>query len=105
MASQQDLQKVRQIVLAGLHAYPVKVLLFGSHATGRATRTSDIDVAVLPQHELPVGLLSQLREELEKSNVPYRVDLVDLPERTKTFVKGSCGRGLNGTIEGKAESC
>jgi predicted nucleotidyltransferase len=95
MASQQDLQKVRQIVLAGLHAYPVKVLLFGSHATGRATRTSDIDVAVLPQHELPVGLLSQLREELEKSNVPYRVDLVDLARTDENF----CQRVLREGIE------
>ena len=85
MASQQDLQKVRQIVLAGLQKYPVHVLLFGSHATGRAGRTSAIDVAILPQEKLPVGLLSQLREQLEGSNVPYRVDLVDLTETDEKF--------------------
>lgn len=85
MASQQDLHKVRQIVLAGLQEYPVHVLLFGSHATGRAGRASDIDVAILPQEKLPVGLLSQLREQLEDSNVPYRVDLVDLTETDETF--------------------
>lgn len=85
MASQHDLQVVRQIVLTGLQEYPVEVLLFGSHATGRAGRTSDIDVAILPQEKLPVGLLSQLREQLESSNVPYRVDLVDLTETDETF--------------------
>ena len=74
----QAIQEVRQIVLQGLKGYQVEVYLFGSRATGQAGAASDIDVAVNPLKTLPIGLLSRIRQELEESNVPYRVDLVDL---------------------------
>ncbi len=85
MASEQDLQQVRQIIMSRLRDHPARVFLFGSHATGRAVRTSDIDVAVLPEGELPAGLLSRIREEIENSNVPYQVDLIDLSQTDEAF--------------------
>lgn len=85
MASEQDLSKIRQIIMAALGEYPVQVFLFGSHAAGHAVRASDIDVAVLPQEPLPAGLLSRIREEIENSNVPYPVDLVDLSQTDAPF--------------------
>lgn len=94
MASEQDLLKVRQIVLATLGPYPVRVFLFGSHATGRAAGASDIDVAVLPEGELPAGLISRIREELEESSVPYRVDLVDLSKTDKIFRRRVLKEGI-----------
>ncbi len=80
MASEQDLESIKKIILARLRKYPARIFLFGSHATGRAARASDIDVAVLPEGALPAGLLSGIREEIENSNVPYPVDLVDLSQ-------------------------
>ena len=74
----QIIRQVRKIVLQGLKRYPVEVYLFGSRATGQAGTISDIDVAVNPIKPLPLGLLSRIRQELEESNVPYHVDLVDL---------------------------
>jgi len=74
----QIIRQVRQIVLQGLKRYPVEVYFFGSRATGQAGIISDIDVAVNPIKPLPLGLLSRIRQELEESNVPYHVDLVDL---------------------------
>jgi predicted nucleotidyltransferase len=74
----QVIRRVREIVLQGLKGQAVEVYLFGSRAAGRAGAVSDIDVAVNPLKPLPAGLLSRIREELEESNVPYRVDLVDL---------------------------
>ena len=74
----QIIRQVRQIVLQGLKRYPVEVYFFGSRATGQAGTISDIDVAVNPIIPLPLGLLSRIRQELEESNVPYHVDLVDL---------------------------
>ncbi len=76
----QTMQQVRHIIVNGLKGYPVEVYLFGSQATGQAGTISDIDVAVHPLKPLPVGLLSRIREELEESNVPYHVDLVDLSQ-------------------------
>lgn len=80
-----DLYQVRQIVLKKLRNYPVKVFLFGSRAKGTERRTSDIDVAILPRSPLPAGVLSEIRQILEESNVLYTVELVDLSEADPVF--------------------
>lgn len=87
------LEEVRRIVLDTLGKSNAHVYLFGSWARGEATRLSDIDVAIAPQATLPRGLLAQLRERLEESHVPYRVDVIDLsrtsPEfRQRVFTEG-----------------
>lgn len=97
MATQADLDRIREIVLRRLRGHPVKVYLFGSHATGRAVSASDIDVAVAPEGTLPTGLLSQVREEIESSNVPYRVDLVDLTQTDQGFRQRVLNEGVEWT--------
>lgn len=77
-APEWDLQEVRRILQDKLRGYSVRLYLFGSRARGDAGRTSDIDVAILPKTSLPDGLLAEIREALEDSQVIYRVDLVDL---------------------------
>ncbi|MFQ5775203.1 MAG: nucleotidyltransferase family protein [Kiloniellaceae bacterium] len=72
------LDQVKRIVLDALGGRPATVYLFGSHATGRAHRTSDVDVAIEAHAPLPPDLLANLREALEESTVPYHVDIVDL---------------------------
>jgi hypothetical protein len=42
-------------------------------------------VAVLPAGSLPDGVLSEIREELENSRVPYRVELIDLAKASPGF--------------------
>ena len=72
------LEATRRLTLAALRGLPVKIFLFGSRATGTASPHSDIDVAVQCAGALPAGTLAGLRERLEESHIPYRVDLVDL---------------------------
>ena len=74
------LEEAKKIILLGLKGYRVKVLLFGSRATGQASRTSDIDVAVYPKEPLPPGVLSTIRQELGESKIPCSVDLVDMSQ-------------------------
>lgn len=74
------LEEARKIIILGLKEYRVKVLLFGSRATGQASRTSDIDVAVYPEEPLSPGVLSTIRQELDESKIPYFVDLVDMSQ-------------------------
>ena len=73
-----DLDEARRIVLEGLRPHAARVWLFGSRARGEPGRASDIDVAVLPEGPLPAGLLQEVREALENSQILYPVDLVDL---------------------------
>ena len=80
-----DLDEVRRIVLEGLADYAVRVSLFGSYARGTPTRTSDIDVAILPLEPIPPWVLSALRGELEDSHILPRVDLVDLSMSDAAF--------------------
>jgi predicted nucleotidyltransferase len=81
------LEQIRKIILSRLKDYRFQLLLFGSQATQRSDNASDIDIAILPITPLPRGLLSEIREELEESCIPYPVDLVDLSKTSPDFVR------------------
>ena len=85
MDSDADLAGVRQIVVSRLAPLQARVYLFGSRVSGSAHLSSDVDVAVLPLSPLPAGLLAEVREALEDSLIPLRVDLVDLSETDSHF--------------------
>ncbi len=77
------LEAIRAIVFRELAGVSARVWLFGSRARGTARRTSDIDIAV--DGPIPIGLLSHVREALEESNVPVRVDVIDLRDADAGF--------------------
>jgi len=76
---------VRAIVQRTLGRRPVAVYLFGSWASGAPHQASDIDIAVDAAEPLPLEILARLREALEESTVPYRVDVVDLSDADAEF--------------------
>ncbi|MBC8120708.1 MAG: nucleotidyltransferase domain-containing protein [Gemmatimonadaceae bacterium] len=59
--------------------------MFGSWVKNTQHRNSDIDLAILSHQPLPGGLLATLREQLEESTIPYRVDVVDLSAASPEF--------------------
>ena len=63
-----------------------RIELEAQYADGvTACRASDIDVGVLPSGSIPDGVLSEIREELENSRIPYRVELIDLAKASPGF--------------------
>lgn len=80
-----DLQEARRLVVKMLGPQHARLFLFGSRARGDSRRGSDIDIALLPEVPLPPGTLAHLREALEESHIPYRVEIVDLSTTTETF--------------------
>ncbi len=54
---------------------------------GEPRQHSDIDIAVLPRDELPRGFFAELLADIEDSQVPYDVDLVDLREADPALVE------------------
>lgn len=74
----KDLEEVRRMVLDGLKGHRARVYLFGSWARGEERRISDIDVGIEPLEPLPAGLLLDLQDTLDNSDVLYPVDLVNL---------------------------
>ena len=54
-----------------------KVWVFGSRATGRARRYSDLDLAIDAGRPLTLDEIAALAEAFSDSDLPYKVDLID----------------------------
>ena len=89
-----DVETARRIVVKFLAPQRARLFLFGSRARGAAHRTSDIDVAVLPEAPLIPGALARLREALEESDIPYRVEIIDLSTVSEAFRRRVLAEGI-----------
>lgn len=56
-----------------------KIYLFGSRARGDASEYSDIDIAIKGDRPLR-NALAKARFAIEESQIPYKVDLIDLSQ-------------------------
>lgn len=61
------------------------VFVFGSRARGTHRATSDIDLALLGMNPLPLSKRAKLELAFSESDLPFRVDVVDLATADKTF--------------------
>jgi predicted nucleotidyltransferase len=69
-----------------------KAWVFGSRATGRARRYSDLDLAIDAGRRLTLDEIAALTEAFSDSDLPYRVDLVDWHEIDDRWRQGNRGR-------------
>ena len=74
----EAIEELRRMVLAALAEHDAAVWLFGSCARGEPRQHSDIDIAIMPRGELPLGFFGELQADIEESTIPYDVDLVDM---------------------------
>ncbi len=61
--------------------------MFGSRVNGKASKYSDYDIGVLGKNPLPSKTKVLIEEELEESNIPYKVDIVDFSLVSSGFRK------------------
>jgi predicted nucleotidyltransferase len=85
-----DIQKdVRNILTDNLRTHLTKgeqVYIFGSRAKGAAGKYSDLDIAIDGQGEkLDFSMECALKGDLEESDIPYRIDIIDLNAITPQF--------------------
>ena len=73
----KTIEDLRQFLKELFKDENVKVYLFGSRAERKNTPHSDIDLAFESNKDISQKL-SQLKYILEESNLPYKVDIVDL---------------------------
>ncbi|WP_219619897.1 MULTISPECIES: type VII toxin-antitoxin system MntA family adenylyltransferase antitoxin [Bacillus] len=85
--SQRDrnLDLLKGIIFKTMSDISVNVYLFGSWARKEEKRTSDIDIALQSKEEIPAVKWIELRERIEESTLPYKVDLVDLSKAAPVF--------------------
>jgi predicted nucleotidyltransferase len=72
-------------VLAACLPPTAQVFVFGSRATGRARRGSDLDLAIDAGRPLTRGETLALAEGFDASDLPWRVDVVDLQAASEGF--------------------
>ena len=81
--SEQDLLLVRQILCNHVPDRPVYA--FGSRASGHARRRSDLDLAIGGQTPLSLLQRALLNEDFGESDLPIKVDIVDLNSISPEF--------------------
>jgi predicted nucleotidyltransferase len=89
MTSVLDLSEDHAGILRGvLRAHlpeGARAFVFGSRAHGGARRYSDLDLAIEWDRPLGLDLLSRIAEALSESDLPYKVDIVDLATTDPAF--------------------
>lgn len=78
------LSELTQILRAGLGNLNAEVFMFGSRVRGTARANSDIDLAVSSAEDLS-AVIGRLNLDFEDSNIPYKVDIVDLGQINDSF--------------------
>jgi len=73
----------------------VVVILFGSRARGDYFETSDVDVGILTKGKVNKSKITLFRERIENSNIPYKVDIVDLSQTSEEFANKVLEEGLS----------
>ena len=82
-ASQCEL--LDKLLVRPLKDMGASVWIFGSRARGDHKTFSDIDILFETNQEIGLGRLSQFKEALEESNLPYKVDIVNLCDLADSY--------------------
>lgn len=83
----QHLATVRRILAEQVPECEVRV--FGSRVSGTAKDYSDLDIALVGSSQLEIARLGRLREALQESDLPIRVDVLDwnaIPESFRNVI-------------------
>ena len=58
---------------------------YGSRVKGTFEKTSDLDILIKGKIEMPISVLSEIKEKFDKSNLPYIVNFSDYNSIEKNF--------------------
>jgi predicted nucleotidyltransferase len=88
----------RDVVVSAIRQFlppEVEIFFFGSRVEGTARRGSDLDVLLKGQAPIALDSMALIRERLEESDLPFKVDLLDYhacsPQMLKN-IKGSMAK-------------
>ena len=74
-----------RILKAILQKYPYRFYAYGSRAKGKNRKYSDLDLCY--KDDIPTKVILDIQEELEESDLPFRVDLVFWESMSSGFQK------------------
>lgn len=76
-------EKHLKILLAILKKYPYSFYAFGSRVKGEQQKFSDLDLCY--KEFIPLNILNQIKSDLNESNLPFNVDLIDYLAASEDF--------------------
>jgi uncharacterized protein len=79
------IRMTRDIVLSIIDKEIVTVFLFGSRAGKDFKHGSDLDIGFISNKKLEGNIFSRINEAVEKSFIPYHVDLIDFGKVDENF--------------------
>lgn len=83
--------KLKKEVLAIFKKYldlkKYKVFFFGSRVEGNTDERADIDIGIEGAREVPLEVLTEIREEISNLPILYRIDVIDFRGANKDFRK------------------
>lgn len=83
--------KHRQQLLGIIRQYlsdpEFRVFVFGSRVKGNSQKFSDVDVGIEGSRPVEQKIMYKIKDELEESDLPYFVDVVDFAVADPSFTK------------------
>lgn len=95
MLDSKTTKLVKQVVRKYLPDESYRAFIFGSHASGKNRKFSDLDLGIMGPKSLSPKEYFSIKDDLEESDLPYRVDLIDFTKVSDKFRLVS----LNNTIQ------
>ncbi len=78
-------QTLERFLFEPLKNRGAKVWVFGSRARGDQKRFSDLDVLFEESQPIPLAEISKIKEDLEESALPIKVDLVNIKNLAESY--------------------
>jgi len=85
MNLEESLDLIRNTVYKHFPREEYGAFVYGSRADGTAQKWSDIDIGIGGKERVPGSLIETVREELEESDIPYKVEVVDFAKVSDKF--------------------
>ncbi len=79
------LTQLKNLVLDELKSQNVKIFMFGSRVRRDNYIGSDVDIGLIPKGNLDSKKITILKEKIENSTIPYKVEIVNFNEVSEDF--------------------
>lgn len=75
----------KKTVLNQIDQSKFAVFLFGSRATGQASKYSDIDIGILGKDKFSLQSIFKIKNILDEKDMPYKIDIIDFNRVDENF--------------------
>ena len=83
--SDKYLKLIKKIVLENIPKDKFLVFLFGSRTLNKHRFGADVDIGIKGNKELNQDIIYKIKEKIEESIVPFKVDIIDFSKVDESF--------------------